>query len=189
MFSNFFPMKILGISGSNRKGSFNTALLEAAKEMLLEDTTLEIFDVSSFPLYSQNSDRNPPEIVREFKQKIKATDAILIASPEHNHSITAVLKNAIEWGNRPSGDNSWEGKPAAIISASSGVRGGVRSQLHLRQIMVDLNMHPINDPELLLGRARESFDSELKLKDEATRQTLKSVLENLTVWAAKVNNY
>ena len=72
--------------------------------MLPEDTTLEIFDVSSFPLYSQDSDRNPPEIIREFKQKIKATDAILIASPEHNYSITAVLKNAIEWGNRPSGN-------------------------------------------------------------------------------------
>jgi chromate reductase, NAD(P)H dehydrogenase (quinone) len=181
-------MKILGISGSNRKGSFNTALLEEARRMLPEGNILEIFDVSSFPLFSQNNERNPPEIVREFKQNIKAADAILIASPEHNYTITAMLKNAIEWGNRPGEDNSWDNKPAAIISASTGVRGGVRSQLHLRQIMVDLNMYPINDPELLLGRAREAFDSDLRLRDEATKQLLRKVLGNLVLWAAKINN-
>ncbi len=147
--------------------------------MVPEGSTLGIFDVSTFPLFSQDIERNPPEIVREFKQSIRAADAILIASPEHNYTISAVLKNAIEWGNRPGEDNSWDGKPAAIISASSGVRGGVRSQLHLRQIMVDLNMYPINDPELLLGGAREAFDSDLRLKDEAAKQLLRKVLENL----------
>lgn len=181
-------MKILGISGSNRKQSFNTALLEEAKRMLPERSTLEIFDVSSFPLYSQDIERNPPEIVREFKQNIRAADAILIASPEHNYTITAVLKNAIEWGNRPGEDNSWDGEPAAIISASTGVRGGVRSQLHLRQIMIDLNMYPINDPELLLGRAREAFDGDLRLKDEAAKRLLRKVLENLVLWTAKINS-
>src|ERR1700722_1629963 len=103
-------MKILGISGSNRKGSFNTALLKEAKNALPVDTSLEIFDISRFPLYSQDIERDPPEIIRQFKQEIKSADAILFASPEHNYSITAVLKNAIEWGNRPGNDNSWNGK-------------------------------------------------------------------------------
>ncbi len=139
-------MNILGISGSSRKGSYNTALLEAAKELLPDYATIEIFDVSRFPLYNQDLDRNLPDEVRTFKQKIKSANAILFATPEHNYSITAVLKNAIEWGDRPPGDNSWAGKPAAIIGASSGPRGTARAQLQLRQIMVDLNMYPITGP-------------------------------------------
>jgi chromate reductase len=97
------------------------------------------------------------------------------------------LKNAIEWGNRPGGDNSWNGKPAAIVSASSGPRGGARSQLHLRQILVDLNMYAINQPQLLLARAQDSFDSDLKLKDPQTRETLKTILQTLSSWTKKIN--
>lgn len=108
---------ILAISGSNRRASFNRALLEEAKGLLPPDTTLEIFDISSFPIFSQDMELDPPSEVKIFKQKIKEADAILFASPEHNYSVTAMLKNAIEWGNRPSEDNSWDGKPAAIISA------------------------------------------------------------------------
>src|SRR4029077_20061974 len=179
-------MKILGVSGSGRKGSFNWGLLEAAKEVLPENTTLEIFDVSRFPLYIQDHERDPPADVRLFKQKITQSDAILFATPEHNYTVTAVLKNAIEWGNRPGGDNSWNGKPAAIVSASSGPRGGARAQLHLRQILVDLNMYPINQPQLYLARAQDSFDSDLKLKDPQVRETLKTILQSLQSWAEKI---
>jgi chromate reductase len=177
-------MQILAISGSYRKGSFNLALLGEAKRTLPENSSLEIFDVSKFPLYSKDLEGNPPAEVDTLKEKIRAADAILIATPEFNYSVSAVLKNAIEWGNRP--DNSWEGKPAAIVSATTGVRGGVRSQLHLRQIMVDLNMHPINDPELFLGNAREAFDSEMRLTNENARKQLGKFLENLVSWAAKI---
>ncbi len=181
-------MHILGISGSSRKGSYNWALLEAAKEMLPSDTALEIFDVSGFPLYSQDMDGDLPAIVRTFKQKIRNSDAILFATPEHNYSVTAVLKNAIEWGNRPPGDNSWDGKPAAIVGASSGPRGSVRAQLHLRQIMVDLNLHPINQPQLLLARAQDAFDRDLRLKDQTYRETLKTVLQALKSWTMKIRH-
>ena len=122
-----------------------------------------------------------------FKQKIRQSDAILFATPEHNYTITAVLKNAIEWANRPGGDNSWNGKPAAIVSASSGPRGGARAQLHLHQILVDLNMYAINQPQLLLARAQDAFDSDLKLKDPQTRETLKKILETLASWTKKIN--
>ncbi|MDV3293242.1 MAG: NAD(P)H-dependent oxidoreductase [Nitrososphaerales archaeon] len=177
---------ILGISGSGSKRSFNQGLLDAAKEMLPADAELEMIDVSKFPLFSKDSERDPPPEVRAFKQKVRDSDAILFAAPEHNYSISAVLKNAIEWGNRPLEDNCWDGKPAAIISASTSLRGGARAQLHLRQIMVDLNMHPINEPQLMVARAQDAFDSNLRLKDEKARETLKAVVEALVAWAAKL---
>ena len=179
-------LAILGISGSGRKGSYNTALLEAAKRLLPGNATLEVVDVSELPLYNQDLEHDPPESVKDLKKKIRGADAILIATPEHNYSVTAVLKNAIEWGNRPPRDASWSGKPAAVISASTGLRGGVRAQLHLRQIMIDLNMHPINRPLLLVANAKDKFNEDLELTDEETIQTLRDVLSALAEWTRKL---
>jgi len=177
---------ILGISGSGRKRSYNSALLEAAKQLLPPDATLEVVDVSRLPLYNQDLEHDVPEVVKEFKKKIRGADAILFASPEHNYSVTAVLKNAIEWGNRPPRDASWNGKPAAIISASSSLRGGARAQLHLRQIMIDLNMYPINRPLLLVANAKDKFNEDLKLTDQESLQTLRDVLSSLVEWTRKL---
>ena len=179
-------IRILGISGSGRKGSYNTALLQTAREIAPENVTLEIYDVSSLPLYNQDLETKMPEAVSEFKTKIKAADAILFATPEHNYTITAVLKNAIEWGNRPPNDASWDGKPAAIMSASSGPRGGARAQLHLRQILVDLNMHPINRPLLLVANADEKFDSNMRLADAQIRGTLRNLINRLVEWTITI---
>ncbi len=179
-------LTILGISGSGRKRSFNSALLEAAKPLLPPNTTLEVFDVSKLPLYNQDLEHEMPEVVMELKKKIRGADAILIATPEHNYSVTAVLKNAIEWGNRPPRDASWSGKPAAVISASTSLRGGVRAQLHLRQIMIDLNMYPINRPLLLVANAKDKFNEDLQLTDEETLQTLRDVLSSLVEWTRRL---
>ena len=179
-------LTILGISGSGRKRSYNIALLQAAKELLPEDATLEVVDVSKLPLYNQDLEHDLPEVVKELKKKIRGADAILIATPEHNYSVTAVLKNAIEWGNRPPRDASWSGKPAAVISASTGLRGGVRAQLHLRQIMIDLNMYPINRPLLLVANARDKFDENMRLIEEESLQTLREVLSSLVEWTRKL---
>ena len=180
-------ISILGISGSGRKGSYNTALLEAAKQLLPQNATLEVVDVSKLPLYNQDLEHDLPEPVKDLKKKIRTKDAILIATPEHNYSVTAVLKNAIEWGNRPPRDASWSGKPAAVISASTGLRGGVRAQLHLRQIMIDLNMYPINRPLLLVANAKDKFNHDLKLTDEETIQTLREVLSALVEWTRRLH--
>jgi chromate reductase len=176
-------IRFLGISGSGRKRSYNTALLHAAKAIVPEGAVLETFDVSLFPLFNDDLVEQMPAEIREFKQKVKQADAILFATPEFNYSISAVLKDAIEWGNQP--DNSWDGKPAAIISASISLRGGARAQAYLRLIMVDLNMHPINRPQLFLEKAREKFDANLKLVDPAAVKTLQSLLIALVEWTRR----
>jgi len=134
-------------------------------------------------LFNEDLLDDMPEVVREFKEKVREADAILFATPEYNYSISAVLKNAIEWGNQP--DNSWDSKPAAIISASISLRGGARAQAHLRQIMVDLNMHPINRPQLLLAKAGEKFDVGHKLVDSGSVKTLQSLLATLVEWTRR----
>jgi chromate reductase len=181
-------LRILGISGSARKNSFNTALLEAAKDLVPPGAELETFDVSSLPLYNQDLEAELPEVVRAFKEEIRKADAILFSTPEHNYSVSALLKNAIEWGNRPETDNTWDGKPAAMMSASTSPRGGVRAQLHLRHIMVELNMYPINQPQLILARAQEKFDSNSKLTDEKVRETLRNLLLALVQWTMKLQS-
>ena len=179
-------VRVLGISGSGRKGSYNTALLTVAKELSPENVILETFDVSHLPLYNSDlEDRMPLEVI-EFKRKVREADAILFATPEHNYTITAVMKNAIEWGNRPSNDNSWDNKPAAIMSASSGPRGGVRAQLHLRQILVDLNMHALNRPLLLVANEEDKFDSNMKLVDPQVREMLRNILVQLEEWTRRL---
>ncbi len=177
---------ILGISGSGRKRSYNSALLQGAKLLLPHDATLEVADVSKLPLYNQDLEHDLPEVVKELKKRIRGADAILFATPEHNYSITAVLKNAIEWGNRPPRDTSWSDKPAAIISTSTSLRGGVRAQLHLRQIMIDLNMYPINRPLLMVANAKDKFSEDLKLTDEESIQTLRDVLLSLVEWTRRL---
>ncbi|MEM2373429.1 MAG: NAD(P)H-dependent oxidoreductase [Thermoproteota archaeon] len=151
-----------------RKGSYNRALLRAAAELMPRNAKLEIFDIEGIPLYNQDFENDVPAKVKEFKEKIRRADAILIATPEYNYSFPGVLKNAIDWASRPPGDNSFEGKPVAIMSASIGTLGGARAQYHLRQVLIALNMYPINRPEVMVPLAREKFDENGRLIDEST---------------------
>lgn len=109
---------------------------------------IEIIDIEGVPLFNQDLEEKMSEKVKEFKAKIKAADAILIVTPEYNYSVPGVLKNAIDWASRPYGDNSFGGKPVAVMSASQGMLGGARAQYHLRQTFVSLNIHPVNRPEV-----------------------------------------
>jgi chromate reductase len=177
---------ILGFAGSLRKGSYNKALLRAAAELMPDEARLEIFDLERIPPFNQELESRMPEKVKEFKAKIRAADAVLIATPEHNYSVPGVLKNAIDWASRPYGDNSFEGKPAAIMSASTGMLGGARSQYHLRQILVFLDMHPVNKPEVFVNFAAQKIDEQGNLTDEATRGIIKQLLESLVAWIQKL---
>jgi chromate reductase len=177
---------ILGLAGSLRKGSYNKALLRAAAELVPKGAKLEIFDIEGIPLYNQDLEYEMPAKVKEFKAKIRSADAILVATPEYNYSIPGVLKNAIDWASRPPGDNSFEGKPVAIMSASIGMLGGARAQYHLRQVFVTLNMHPINKPEVIVPFAKDKFDENGQLKDDTTRTRIRELLENLVAWTKKL---
>lgn len=175
-------IKILGIAGSLRKNSYNRALLSAAVELAPPDAEIEIFDISDIPPFNQDFEADPPAIVAEFKNKIRTADAILFVTPEYNYSIPGVLKNAIDWASRPYGDSAWEGKPAAIMGASIGNIATARAQYDLRKIMVFLDMHPLNRPEIMVGNAHEKFDENGRLTDETTRGLVKKQLEALVKW-------
>jgi chromate reductase len=180
-------VRILAFAGSLRKGSYNRALLRAALELVPGDAELEIFDLDGVPPFNQDLETSMPERVREFKREIRAADAILIATPEHNYSIPGVLKNAIDWASRPYGDNSFEGKPVAIMSASTGMLGGARAQYHLRQVFVFLDMYPLNRPEVFVTFAAQKIDEKGRLTDQTTREIIGRLLEALVTWARKLS--
>src|SRR5215207_2509519 len=176
------PIRILGIAGSLRRESYNRAALRAATELVPEGASVEIFELDGIPGFNQDDERNPPDKVTELKRRIREADAVLFVTPEYNYSIPGVLKNAIDWASRPYGDSAWDGKPAAIMGASVGAIGTARAQYHLRQVMVFLNMFPINQPEVMIGNASARFDSEGNLTDEQTREFIRRLLQNLVDW-------
>ncbi|VVB87300.1 NADPH-dependent FMN reductase [uncultured archaeon] len=177
---------ILGFAGSLRKGSYNKALLRAASELLPEEVKLEIFDLEGIPPYNMDLENRMPEKVKEFKAKIRSADALLIATPEHNYSMPGVLKNAIDWASRPYGDNSFDGKPAAVMSASPGMLGGVKAQFHLRQTLVFLNVHPLNRPEVVVTFCGEKIDDKGRVIDDKTREKIKELMETLVTWTKRL---
>jgi chromate reductase len=177
---------VLGFAGSLRKESFNRALLRAASEILPQDVELEIFELEGIPPFNAEQELSPPDRVRDFKGRILAADALLIVTPEYNYSIPGVLKNAIDWASRPSGNNSFNGKPAAIMSASTGYLGGARAQYHLRQVCVYINLLLLNKPEVMVTFAGEKFDVTLKLTDERTREHIQKLLDALAEWTRKI---
>ena len=179
-------LKIIGFAGSLRKGSYNRSLLRSAGQLLPQDTILEIFDLSDIPPFNQDLEANMPAKVNEFKSKIRESDALLIATPEYNYSVPGVLKNAIDYASRPYGDNPFDDKPVAIMSASVGMLGGARAQYHLRQMFVFLNMHPINAPEVIVTSASNKFDAEGNLLNENTKKFLTQLLQNLSNWTRRL---
>jgi chromate reductase len=177
---------ILGIAGSLRKESYNRAALRAAQQLAPEGTSVEIFEINDIPGFSQDDEQNPPAKVTELKAKIRAADAILFVTPEYNYSIPGVLKNAIDWASRPYGDSAWDGKPVALMGASIGVLGTARAQYHLRQMFVFLNMHAVNQPEVMIGNAAKRFDEQGNLTDETTKKLIGQLLQNLAAWTRQL---
>ena len=180
------PVRILGIAGSLRRQSYNRGALRAAAELAPEGATVEIVELDGIPGFSEDDEQNPPDKVTELKRRIREADAVLFVTPEYNYSLPGVLKNAIDWASRPYGDSAWSGKPAAVMGASVGSIGTARAQYHLRQVMVFLNMFPINQPEVMIGNASQRFDSEGNLTDEQTREFIRQLLQNLVEWARRI---
>jgi chromate reductase, NAD(P)H dehydrogenase (quinone) len=179
-------IRVLAFAGSLRKGSFNKALICAAVEVAPENIEIEVFDLEGIPLFNQEFETNPPQRVKEFKDKIRSADALLIATPEYNYSFSGVLKNAIDCASRPRADTPLEDKPVAIMSASVGRFGGARAQYHLRQSFIFLNMQPINRPEVMLSDAMHNVDANGNLTNEQTRSLIRQLLEALAILTIKL---
>ena len=185
--TTYNPMQVLGISGSLRRDSYNTALLRAAAELAPPEMTLEIFDLSHLPMFNQDSEKPFPDAVVELRTKLAQADALLIATPEYNSSISGALKNAIDWASR-SPKQPLNGKPTAIIGVSTGNFGTLRAQLHLRQILTHVGALTLGKPEVLVGRAEQVFDAQGHLIDPTTCGFLRDLLTNLVEWTLRVSH-
>ena len=170
---------ILGICGSLRRASWNLGALKAAQPLCPPGAKLEICTLEGLPLFNQDEERSPNHKVAEFKAKIRAAEAILIATPEYNYGVPGVLKNAIDCASRPYGDNAWNGKPVALMSAAMSMGGGVRAQYHLRQSFVFLNMDAVVQPEVAIGNAAQRFDEQGNLTDETSKKLIGQLLQAL----------
>ncbi|HNY64650.1 MAG TPA: NADPH-dependent FMN reductase [Deltaproteobacteria bacterium] len=173
------PVNILGIAGSLRQGSYNRALLRAARIFCPREAAIEIIELDGIPPFNQDHELDPPESVVHLKALVRSSDAVLFATPEYNYSFSGVLKNAIDWGTRPYGDNAWAGKPAAIMGASTGQFGTVRAQLHLRQVLQGINMLPLTRPEVMVPEAASKFDPEGNLVNEQTMALVTRLIQGL----------
>lgn len=179
-------LKVLFISGSLRKNSYNTAALRAAKEGAPNNMQIEFADLSGIPLYDQDQrDEKVPAAVSKLVEQVRAADALLFATPEYNYSMSGVLKNAIDWVSREQ-PQPFAGKPAAIMSASMSLLGGVRAQYDLRRAMVFLDMHCINKPEVMISTAHERFDAEGRLTDDTTREFIGKLVSALGDWTRRL---
>jgi chromate reductase len=177
-------MKILGICGSLRAGSFNRLALEAFASTMPAEIGFEAASIRDLPLYDQDVQaKGIPEAVTALADRIRAASAVVIASPEYNYSIPGPLKNAIDWVSRVK-DQPFAGKTVGLIGASMGAMGAVRAQLHLRHVLVFLDGRPINKPEVLISAAHLKFDAAGKLTDETTRTVLKAFADSLASAAA-----
>ncbi len=147
---------------------------------------IEVFDLEGIPPFNQDFENDPPQKVKEFKEKIRQADALLIATPEYNYSVSGVLKNALDCASRPKDGNPLDGKPVAVMSASIGKLGGARAQYHLRQTFVFLDMYPINRPEVMMSDAAHNVDAEGNVTNQQTRQLIRQLLEALAAWTRKL---
>ena len=175
--------RVLGISGSLLKASFNSGLLRAAQEVVPPNLTLELFDLRGVPFYDGDLEEqgDPPE-VRALKDSISSSDALLLATPEYNAGIPAPLKNAIDWASRSSEGyrkSAIYGKPVAIMGGGGGGGGGTRAQEQLVQVLSVLGVD-IVQPQVAVPQIWDKFNESGRLVDEATRQNIRDLVDSLS---------
>lgn len=176
-------LRVVGIAGSLRQASYNRALLRAAQELAPERLKIEIHDLAGVPLYNEDVESaGVPRAVTDLRQAIAAADGFLIATPEYNHGVPGVLKNAFDWLSRPPRRSVLQGKPTALMGATPGTTGTARGQSQLRQSFVFTDTPAMLQPEVLVGRAHERFDSEGNLTDQKVRDYLVGFLERFVAW-------
>lgn len=179
-------MKIGVFVGSLRKESYNRKVAQALIHLAPKSLELNIIEIGQLPFFNQDDEPNPPQAWVEFRQKIKSLDGFILVTPEYNRSVTPVLKNALDVGSRPYGENLWDSKPCAIVSASIGAIGGFGANHHLRQSMVFLNSPCMQQPEVYLSYVDKLFTDD-RLNSEKTETFLADFMKAFEKWVIKIN--
>ena len=179
-------IKIAVIVGSLRRQSINKKLALAASGMFSDRFDLHRVEIDELPLYNQDFDHDYPAAGVRFKQQVEAADALLFVTPEYNRSIPGVLKNAIDVGSRPSGSNSFAGKPAAVIGTSPGARGTALAQQHLRNVLVGLDVLAMPQPEVTVQFQEDLIDAEGHIENERTLKFLQRFVDAYSTWLVKM---
>ena len=174
--------KIAVVVGSLRKDSFNRQLAHAVTSLAPADFTFEYLDIGVLPLYSQDYDADYPEVARRFKQQVEAVDGLLFVTPEYNRSIPGGLKNALDWGSRPWGANSWRGKPGAVLGTSVGATGTALSQQHLRNVLAYLDVVLLGQPEMFIKHDASRINEKGEIVDADTRKFLQGFVDTYVAW-------
>jgi chromate reductase, NAD(P)H dehydrogenase (quinone) len=181
-------MRFLGFAGSLRRGSYNRGLIRAAAEMAPTGIIVETFDIDDVPLYNQDvEDAGEPTAVVAFKKAIARADALLVATPEYNHGVPGVLKNAIDWASRPRATSPLRDKPVAVMGATPGRGSTARAQAQLRDAFVFTSACVMPQPELLIGGAGASFDHDGNLTDPVLRNSLVELMAALRAWTLRID--
>lgn len=182
------PIRILGIAGSLRKASFNQGVLRAAAELAPEGATIEIFDLDGIPGFNQDDEQDPPEKVAESQTEDTRVRCDLVRHPGIQLFHSRSIEKRDRLGLTSLRDSAWDGKPAAIMGASIGGIATARAQYHLRQMMVFLNMFPVNQPEVMIGNCSDKFDDQGNLTDDETKNFIRQLLENLVDWTYRLGD-
>jgi len=178
--------KIAVIVGSLRKGSYNRKTAHALIALAPDSLSFEFLEIGQLPMFNEDLEDTPPAEWVEFREKIRAVNGLLFLTPEYNRSVPGVLKNAIDVGSRPYGQNSWDGKPAAVVSVSIGNICGFGANHHLRQSLVFVNVHTMAQPEAYIGGAGELFDDSGNLTNESTKEFLSGFMQAFAAWVAQI---
>ena len=181
------PLTFLGIAGSLRRLSYNRGLIRAAVELAPPNTRVIPYALDEIPLFNADVEAHgDPAPVAALKRAIAAADAMLLATPEYNHCVPGVLKNAIDWASRPARQSVLSGKPVAIMGASTGAGGTARAQAHLRDGLTYTNGYVLPLPEVLVSVAAEKFDAQVTLSDPPTREAIRDLLVALAAWTRRM---
>jgi chromate reductase len=177
-------ISVLGIAGSLRRGSYNRALLRSAQSLTADDLRLDVFDLHGVPFFDADVEKEgDPDPVKVLKRRVREADALVIATPEYQHSLPGVLKNVLDWASRPPKDPPLKGKPIAMMGATPGRYGTARAQAELRKVLAYNDAVVVNRPEVLVANARETFDEDGELVDETARELVCELLAALGWWA------
>jgi len=177
--------KVAVLVGSLRRESINRKLALALGRLAAPKLDLAVVELSDLPMYNDDLWSEPPAGVLRFKDSIRRSDAVLFVTPEYNRSLPPVLKNAIDWGSRPKGDNVWAGKPGSVVGASPGVIGAAVAQSHLRMIAGVVDIALIGQPEVYLSIGPGLIDPDGNITVPSTRAFLQDYLDRFERWIEK----